>query len=206
MCKARLWQVVISPPSGKLKKTPSGEETMWEFNVLATLAQNGRYSHLLHELSDFGEFHKTTFHGVILGRVADVDDFLETIRHKREEQLIAFQDLGRIVPLETVFTFELDDFLPRLCQAIRPWLGKLADCRFHVRLERRGLKGEIVSPDVEQALDTYVLEELADLGHSARIDFDDPDMVVAIETIGDRCGVGLITRDLNERFEFVRVD
>ncbi|MEZ4601270.1 MAG: THUMP domain-containing protein [Syntrophotaleaceae bacterium] len=179
---------------------------MWKFNILATMAQQGRYGQLLHELSELGEFHKTTFHGVILGQVEEVEPFLEAIRKRRQERLIAFQDLGRIVPLETVFTFELDDFLPQLCQVIRPHLEQLVDRRFHVRLERRGLKGEIVSPDVEQALDAFILDELADMGHSAQVNFEDSDVVVAIETIGDRCGVGWITKNLTERYEFVRVD
>jgi len=41
---------------------------------------------------------------------------------------------------------------------------------------------------MEQALDAYILDEPIKLGHSAGIDFDDPDAVVAIEMIGDRCG------------------
>lgn len=179
---------------------------MWEFNVLVTLAQDGRYGHLLHELSDYGEFNKTAFHGVILGRVTDIGEFLETIRQKRQEQLIAFQDLGRVVPLETVFIFDLDDFLAKLCQKIRPWLEILTDCRFYVRVERRGLKGQIASPDIEQALDAFIVDELTDLGYEGQVDFEDADMVVVIETIGDRCGVGLITRELSQRYEFVRVN
>jgi tRNA(Ser,Leu) C12 N-acetylase TAN1 len=179
---------------------------MWQFNVLVTMAYDGRYAHLLRELASYGEFHKTGFHGVALGRVADVESFCETIRRKRSEQVIAFQDVARVVPLERVFTFEVDDFLAKLCQALRPWIARLAECHFYVRLERRGLKGQIISPDIEQALDAFILDELIDLGHRATIDFDDPDAVVAIETIGDRCGVGLITREWNRRFDFVRVD
>lgn len=179
---------------------------MWQFNVLVTMAHDGRYYHLLKELAVYGEFHKTGFHGVALGRVTDVEGFCETIRQKRDAQIIAFQDVARVVPLERVFTFEVDDFLAKLCCALRPWIARLAECRFHVRLERRGLKGQIISPDIEQALDAYILDELIDLGHRAIIDFDDPDAVVAIETIGDRCGVGLITREMNEKFDFVRVD
>ncbi len=57
-----------------------------------------------------------------------------------------------------------------------------------VPLKRRGFKGWIISPDMEQALDAYILDEPIKLGHSAGIDFDDPDAVVAIEMIGDRCG------------------
>lgn len=179
---------------------------MWRFNVLVTMAQNGRYGHLLTELANCGEFHKTGYHGVALGKVVAIEEFFETIRQRRGEQCIAFQDVARVVPLQQVFTFEVDDFPAKLCQALRPWIARLAECRFHVRLERRGLKGQIISPDIEQALDAYILDELIDLGHSASIDFEDPDAVVAIETIGDRCGVGLITRALTQRYNFVRVD
>jgi tRNA(Ser,Leu) C12 N-acetylase TAN1 len=179
---------------------------MWQFNVLVTMTHDGRYGHLLEELSNYGEFHKTGFYGVVLGQVPALEEFFETIRHRRGEQCIAFQDLARVVPLERVFTFETDDFLAKLCMALRPWIARLAESRFHVRLERRGLKGQIISPDIEQALDAYILDELIELGHSASIDYDDPDAVVAIETIGDRCGAGLITRALKDRYDFVRVD
>lgn len=179
---------------------------MWNFNILVTMANDGRYGHLLKELAQYGEFHETGFHGVALGQVADVEHFCETIGQKRVEQGTAFRDVSRVVPLARVFTFEVDDFLAKLCEALRPWIAQLAESRFHVRLERRGLKGQIISPDIEQALDAHILDELIDLGHKASIDFDNPDAVVAIETIGDRCGVGLITRELNERYQFVRVD
>jgi len=32
-----------------------------------------------------------------------------------------------------------------------------------------------------------------------------PDVIVAVELIGDECGVGLITRPMRERFPFVKV-
>lgn len=179
---------------------------MWEFNVLVTMAQDGRYRQMLEELATHGEFHKTEFHGVALGRVASILQFLETIRRQREEQVIAFQDISRVVPLDKVFTFDLDDFLAKACQAIRPYLPQMSEHRFHVRLERRGLKGEIVSPDIEQALDNFILDELADLGHSGHVDFEKPDAVLAIETVGTRCGIGFITRELSDRYPFVHVD
>ena len=179
---------------------------MWEFNVLVTMAQDGRYRQMLEELAPYGEFHKTEFHGVALGRVPDMQQFLETVRQKREREVIAFQDVSRIVPLDKVFTFDLDSFLPKACKAIRPYLPQMCEHRFHVRLERRGLKGEIVSPDVEQALDNFILDELTDLGHTGQIDFDAPDAVLAIETVGNRCGVGFITRELSDLYPFVHVD
>ena len=67
--------------------------------------------------------------------------------------------MSRIVPLDTVFSFDLDSFLEKACKSIRPYLPRMSEHRFHVRLERRGLKGQIVSPDIEQALDNFILDD-----------------------------------------------
>jgi tRNA(Ser,Leu) C12 N-acetylase TAN1 len=178
---------------------------MWEFNIVVTMASEGRFRHLMEELEPHGEFRRTEFLGVILGRIEDSGTFLETVREKRSPQLIAFQDLARVIPLETVFTFHADDFVERVCEAIRPCIETLADKRFYVRLERRGFKGRIVSPEAERTIDAFIEEKLAKEGKSAQIDFEQPDAVVVVETIGDRCGVGLLTRELMERYDFVRV-
>jgi len=178
---------------------------MWAFNTVVTMASEGRFRHLLEELEPYGEFRRTEFLGVILGQVENVRAFLEAVREKRSRQLIAFQDLGRVIPLETVFTFHADDFVDRVCEEIRPYIEKLADKPFYVRLERRGFKGRIFSPEAERAIDAFIEEELERGGKSARIDFEQPDAVVVVETVGDRCGVGLLSRELMERYEFVRV-
>ncbi len=178
---------------------------MWEFNLVVTLASEGRFRHLMSELAPHGEFHKTEFLGVVLGRVEDPSVFLETVRTEQKRSLIAFQDLGRVIPVERTFPFHAEEFLERARQAIRPYIDQLAGKRFYVRLERRGLKGRIVSPEAERALDAFIEEELAQKGQSARVGFEHPDAVVAVETIGDRCGVGLLTREQMARYAFVRV-
>jgi len=178
---------------------------MWPFNVVVTKASEGRYRHLLAELSPLGEFRATGFLGVILGEVADRQAFLERLRADRTERLIAFQDLGRVVPVDRVFTFHPEEFLAKAREALRPYLPALAGKRFYVRLERRGLKGRIVSPEAERSLDAFIKEELGRHGEPAEVDFEHPDAVVVVETIGDRCGVGLLTREMLERYDFVRV-
>jgi tRNA(Ser,Leu) C12 N-acetylase TAN1 len=178
---------------------------MWDFNLVVTMAPEGRYSHLLEELSLYGEFHRTEFLGVAIGKVADVDNFLEILRDRRDRQLFAFRDVGRVIPVDRVFTFHPEDFLDRVRDAIAPYLDLLAGQGFYVRLERRGLKGRIISPEAERAVDAYIEEELSRRGKSACIRFDEPDAIVAVETIGDRCGVGLLTRERMARFQFVRV-
>jgi tRNA(Ser,Leu) C12 N-acetylase TAN1 len=180
---------------------------MWAFNVVVTLASNGRFRHLLQELALYGEFRKTEFLGVIIGRVEDPRTFLESIREKRQKQLIAFQDLGRVVPLERVFVFHLEEFPEKAKAALLPCVEFLEGKRFYVRLERRGLKGQIVSPEVERELDAFIEQTLAAAGRKpAQVDFEHPDAVVVVETIGDRCGVGLLTREVMDGYDFVRVD
>jgi tRNA(Ser,Leu) C12 N-acetylase TAN1 len=178
---------------------------MWEFNIVATMDREGRFGHLMKELSLYGVFHRTEFFGVVLGRVEDAGAFLEKVRQKREKQLVAFQDLGRVLPVDRVFTFQPENFLDRVREAVRPYIPRLGGKRYYVRLERRGFKGVIVSPEAEQALDRFIEEELEKEGKSARVDFENPDAVVVVETFGDRCGVGLLTREMMERYTFVRV-
>jgi len=178
---------------------------MWTFNVVVTKASDGRYRHLLDELAPLGEFRSTTFLGVILGQVTDRLAFLERLRTERAARLLAFQDLGRVVPVDRVFTFHLEEFLHKAQEALRPYLPELAGKHFYVRLERRGLKGQIVSPEAERSLDAFVKGELEQQGEVAEVDFEHPDAIVVVETIGDRCGVGLLTREMLERYDFVRV-
>ncbi len=177
---------------------------MWEFNLIVTQAgSTARYFHLLQELGPLGEFHKTEFHGVILGRVEDRRQFLEEVLEARRRGELP--DLGRVVPIDRVFVFQTDNFLGRLQQAALPYLDDLAGRRFYFRLERRGLKGQIVSPEIDRSIDAFILENLALAGKQAQIDFESPEAVLVAETVGDRCGVGLLTPADLERYDFVRV-
>ncbi|WP_305045976.1 THUMP domain-containing protein [Geoalkalibacter sp.] len=178
---------------------------MWTFNVVATMAHAGRYRHMLEDLAPFGEFRRTEFLGVALGQVKDPRAMLETIRREREKKFYAFQDLGRIIPLERVFSFEVEEFFIQLRENIGPFVERFAGLSFHARLERRGHKGEIISPDIERDIDAFLLAQLKANGTPGRIDFDNPDLILAVETVGDRCGFGLLGRELRERYEVVRV-
>ncbi len=178
---------------------------MWKFNLVVTLAADGRFQHLLEELSLYGDFRKTEFFGVILGQVPSPVEFLETVREKRTQQLIAFQDLGRVVPVDTCFNFRHQTFLDQVRAALAPYAKSLADKRFYVRLERRGLKGRLISPEIERALDDFMLDLVERSGATARIAYDDPNTVLTVETVGDRCGIGQLTSELMQRYDFVRV-
>jgi tRNA(Ser,Leu) C12 N-acetylase TAN1 len=65
----------------------------------------------------------------------------------------------------------------------------------HVRVHRRGRKGTLVSPEAERAIADALLAAIAATGNPARVSFDDPDATVLIETIGNRAGMSLLTRE-----------
>jgi tRNA(Ser,Leu) C12 N-acetylase TAN1 len=58
----------------------------------------------------------------------------------------------------------------------------------------------------ERYLDVSILEQLCELGHPGRLDFQDPDYVIDIETVGERAGMSLWSRDDLKRFSLLRVD
>lgn len=178
---------------------------MWNFNLVVTLAPGGRYVRLLAELGRYGEFHRTEFLGVILGRVEDPAAFFAEAERCRREPNSPLADIGRAIPLAHTFIFTADTLEEKLREESLRWLDDLAGKSFYVRLERRGMKGQLLSPEVERGLDAFLLQQLEERGQSGRIDYEDPDRVLAVETVGNRCGIGLLDRALRQQFDFVRV-
>ncbi len=74
-----------------------------------------------------------------------------------------------------------------------------------MRLERRGHKGTILSPEVERSLGDYVMDLATQQGKRLHVSFQDSDYIVVAETVGNRCGVALVTRELHTRYPFVKV-
>jgi tRNA(Ser,Leu) C12 N-acetylase TAN1 len=79
---------------------------------------------------------------------------------------------------------------------------------FHARLHRR--RGDapvkLSTQAEERYLDDTILERLRELGQPGRLDFQDPDYVIGIETVGERAGMSLWSRDDLKRFPFLRID
>jgi tRNA(Ser,Leu) C12 N-acetylase TAN1 len=84
------------------------------------------------------------------------------------------------------------------------YVPALADKAFHVRMHRRGFKGRIQRTQEEQLLDRALLESLTERGMTARIDFEDPDAILAVETVGDQAGMSLWLRMDLQRYPFLR--
>jgi tRNA(Ser,Leu) C12 N-acetylase TAN1 len=177
---------------------------MLDWNVVAT-AEPGRDRDLLRELNQLGEFQRPGFRGVLVGRVADVHQFLEAVRRAGEQGAKWVEDLARALPVEQLFRFTPETFEQQLKEAVAPLVERMAGGTFYVRLERRGFKGRIVSPEVERALDTYVISLAAEHGKTLQVSFEDADYVVVAETVSETCGVALLTRELRARYPFMKI-
>ncbi len=172
--------------------------------VVTSLPGPGREHRLLHELGSMGEFHMTQFKDVCVGYVEDVTNFLEAIRQAEKEGAPWVEDLGRVIPIEQIFHFTPETLAEQLKEAVTPLARRISGGTFYVRLERRGLIGQVMSPDVERSVADHILALAEREGRQLRTSFEDADYIVAAETVGHECGVALLTRDLRQRYPFVQ--
>ncbi len=177
---------------------------MKDWNIIVTTPP-GQERELLPALNHLGKFTRSDFHGLLVGRVADVTRFLEDIRHAGEEHAEWRQHLLRVLPVERTFSFTPQNFAERVREAVAPFVQRMAGGTFHVRLERRGHKGTILSPAVEQRVGEYVMDLATRQGKTLHVSFQDSDYIVVVETVGNRCGVTLVTRELHTRYPFVKI-
>jgi tRNA(Ser,Leu) C12 N-acetylase TAN1 len=185
-----------------IARAPHPAVARW--NVLAT-AKNHEQGHLARRLKQFGDFRWGPHVGILIGRVEDRQAFFERL-HRREEDEPGFLfPLARVVPLDRTFPFEVDTLAEILTTEVLTYRDRIRNSSFYVRIERRGHKHEIHSQPIEQELDAALVEDLRRRGHAPRVDFKDPDVIVAVEIVGDKCGIGCVTKSLCERYPFVKV-
>jgi tRNA(Ser,Leu) C12 N-acetylase TAN1 len=111
------------------------------------------------------------------------------------------------MPASETFIFQsAAEFEARAKEIVCTWLPRLAGRTFHVRMHRRGLKEHMASHAEERFLDEALLHALEQTGTPARIDFTDPDVVIDVETVGQRAGLSLWTREDLHRYPFLKVD
>jgi len=177
---------------------------MKDWNIIVTTPPR-QERELLPALNRLGEFARSEFKSILIGRVEDVTRFLEDILHADEEHVEWRQHLLRVLPVERTFSFTPPTFEERLREAVTPFVQRMASGTFHVRLERRGHKGKILSPEVERRLGDYMVDLATQQGKTLHVSFHDSDYVVVAETVGNTCGVALVTRELRTRYPFVKI-
>jgi tRNA(Ser,Leu) C12 N-acetylase TAN1 len=176
------------------------------WNVLATA-----YDHEFREaralLSRFGEVHASDFRNVLVMRVDDVIAFLEAVHRTLAKDASIANAVSRIVPVTHGFRFgSAEEFEDRARGVVSEWVPDLAGKRFHVRMHRRGFKGKLSSQHEEQFLDHFVLERTEIAGMPAIVGFDDPDVIVAVETLGSDAGLSRWTREQLRAYDLLKLD
>lgn len=179
---------------------------MQEWNVLVTVAEQ-EFRRAEELLANFGRVKRTEFFNVFLVAVDGVQRFLETLDKWRAEQPDELSLISRIMPAARTFTFSSpEEFEEKAREIVLGWLGGLAGKSFHIRMHRRGFKGKLSSQIEERFLDDVLLDALEKAGTPGNISFSDPDVIIAVETVGPWAGLSLWSREDIERYPFLKLD
>lgn len=179
---------------------------MRNWNVVVTVREP-RFAQAWHLLAPYGVLHKTEFYNVLTLQVSDTAAFLQDLHRQLRQQPELGESVARVVPVSTRFEFQSPAaFEEQAKAALVPWVERLAGQRFHVRMHRRGFKGRLSSQTEERFLDGFLLQCLAERGATAMVDFDDPDMIIAVETVGQQAGLSLWSREALARYPLVKLD
>ena len=179
---------------------------MVDWNLVVSVQAHG-FRRAFEALRGFGEVHKTDYYNVVTLHVPDPAAFPSLLQRAFEADPSLPSLLARVMPIERTFGFQnAEEFEHRACQVVADWLGRLHGHSFHVRMHRRGFKERIRSQHEEQFLDHWLLEQLSVRGQPGRITFEDPDYIIALETVGQRAGVSIWDRDERKRYPFLKLD
>jgi tRNA(Ser,Leu) C12 N-acetylase TAN1 len=158
-------------------------------------------------LKELGPVERSPYHNLLVMKVDDPIGVLDAIERMTEEDPALYDAIARAAPAMRTFDFQsTEEFKERCNLILREWFHVLADRSFHGRLHRRGAHHQLKTPDIERFLDDVVLTLTREEGSPARISFTDPDAVIVIDTIDNRAGVSLWTRDDLGRHRLLRPD
>ncbi|HXV62017.1 MAG TPA: THUMP domain-containing protein [Vicinamibacteria bacterium] len=179
---------------------------MRDWNVVAT-TRDGTFRRARELLSPAGSVSRTQFYNVMVMRVPEVEGFLDWLVGEWSKGPRFPDTIAHVRPARQAFVFHSpEEFEAKARELVLSWAPKLAGKAFHVRLHRRGFKGRLSTPEEERFLDEVLLERLSSNGTPARVTFDNPDTILAIDTVGERAGLGLWTSEERRRFVFLGVD
>ncbi len=179
---------------------------MQEWNVVINVSERG-LKEAFGRLSRFGTLKKTGFRNVLLMKAGDVRSMIEVLRewHLNDPGSLSF--LSRLIPAAHVFAFQSPaEFEEKAKAAVALWVSRLAGKGFHVRMRRRGFKGKLSSLDEERFLDIFLLESIEKAGTPGYITFENPDEVIAVETVAAWAGLSVWSSEELRKYPFIRID
>ncbi len=173
-----------------------------DWNVIVTVRCD--FDRAVGLLRKLGAVERTGLYNVVVMRVPDVRALLEQIAQLPSDQRF-FETISHVVPVTHKLSFATaDGFEHKARDIVLAWAPQLAGKSVHVRMRRRGHKGELHGLELERRIGHALLEELARRGTPGRYALDDPDAVIAIETIRDEAGLALWMHADLEQYPFLR--
>lgn len=181
---------------------------MQDQNVVITVREGGyKYKQIGTLLGEFGPISRTEYFNVLSMRTHSIPNLMESLRARWKEDPQLSSMLARVIPATHTFNFSTpEEFEARALEIVLSWAPELGGKGFYVRIHRRGFKGRISSWEEERRLDEALLEELEKSGASGHISFEQPEAVIAIETLGQWAGLSLWTKEDLERYPFLRFE
>ncbi len=174
--------------------------------MIVTIYQEG-FRRALRALQDIGLAERSPYHNVLVMKVDDPMAVLEAVERLTEERPALYDAIARVAPATRTFDFSsAESFKDNAKSIALEWLPSLTGKSFHARLHRRGPKLDLHTPDVERFLNDVIIEATAKAGPPARISFTNPDAVIVIDTIDDRAGLAMWTREDLTRHRLLRPD
>jgi len=178
---------------------------MSNWNLIVTTTE-GKYTQALGFLARFGIVKPTSYYNVVMMEVRDIPELMEFLAREWESQGGRLLLLQRVVPMSHTFNFrDHQVFGMRAVEIVSGWTDRLAGKTFHVRMHRRGFKDQLHSEEDERFLNTAIVDATTQFGTPAVVSFEDPDMVIAVETIGTQAGISLWLREDLQRYPFLHI-
>jgi tRNA(Ser,Leu) C12 N-acetylase TAN1 len=140
-------------------------------------------------------------------KVDDPIALLEALEKRTEENPALYDAISRVAPATRDFDFlSEEEFVEKAKSIIYEWSPNLAGRSFHVRWHRRGEKHDLGTHDAERLFDDAIIDAMIQAGVPGKISFTDPDVVIAIDTVDNRAGLAMWTREELARFHLLRPD
>jgi adenylyl- and sulfurtransferase ThiI len=177
-----------------------------EWNAVVTVYER-HYQLARQLLAGFGTVAQTDYFNVLTMQVADPLAFLADVDAAVRQDAALRESLARVMPVTTSFAFQdAAQFEDRAREAAAMWLPNLAGQVFHVRMHRRGFKGRLSSQEEELFLDHFLIDSLQQQGSDAELGFDNPDFILALETLGQQAGMSLWSRQQIAGYPLLKLD
>lgn len=175
------------------------------WNLIITVRKDG-FKDAKRILRHYGTIGATRFFNVLVAHVDNLSDFLHDFSQEFFHRPYLQDRISRITPLLHTFTFDSrNDFESKTKEIITPWIPRLKNKSFHVRIHRRGGQ-ELSTLEEEQMLDRFIMETLQLQNSSAHVSFNNPDFIIDVETIEKEAGVSIWSSQELREHPFINLE